>query len=192
MNKKLISLLVLLIIILFILIVLVKTNVIHISDSFFTKPSPSSLKNENTKIKVSKVAKIDKKAIAHQEFINTDQETVKQIAQNEKEWLKSINSFFNDAELNYSLTEYIELREQYYGDYLEAYDKFMLSQTKKKGGANPTQENIQMKKIKKKYHQKLLKSLGEKGYTRFLEIRDDFNQRQFFTKKNRDLYYLEF
>ncbi len=192
MNKKLISLLVFLIIILLILIILVKTNFIQVGDGVMKKPNSSSSQNNNAQLEDSQTTKTDKKTIAHQQFVNTDQDTVKEITQNEKQWLEAISAFLNDSEVNYSLIEYIEFREQYYGDYLEAYDKFMLSQTQKKGGANPTQENIQMKKIKKSYHQKLLKILGDKGYTRFLEIRDDFNQRQFFSKKNRDLYYLEF
>ncbi|EQC50850.1 hypothetical protein [Bacteriovorax sp. DB6_IX] len=100
----------------------------------------------------------------------------------EAKWTSQIKSLFIEEfqveEKVYQ--EYLKMREGLEKDKVRAFDTFHQEMEAKYGPSytyNPTEQERQFEKdIRSKYDEVLLKLIGQNRFTRYLEVRDRFNQ----------------
>jgi hypothetical protein len=159
-----------------------ESNISSGSLDYFSESSKSVAKEMVSSIKVSKKtpttltsAKVDEEGAAELE---------KKFDQAEKRWIESIHQLFiEELELKeIDFKSYLLWREQLAEDKITVQKEFheqLLAKYGPRYSYNPTEEEEFLKKsVEKRYNDLLLNLLGEQGYTRYLELKDTFNQNE--------------
>lgn len=100
----------------------------------------------------------------------------------EKDWADRMNQLFvRELSLDsQKLTEYFKMREGYEQDKLDAFEDFHEEMIEKYGenySYKPSEEEkLFTAKVRERYEAALIKLIGEEAYTRYIEVRDQFNR----------------
>ncbi len=106
-------------------------------------------------------------------------------------WSVRLFKFFRSNELGLSLEDYQKLREEYSEEYFTLMDDYHDTLAENET-YNPTDDPKVVKELKLKYHEQLLQKMGKENYTKFLELRDRFNEAVFELYPGKFYIYTEF